>query len=96
MSTKNGNGTNVSSTSAKLELTQSAVLASATNASGKAQGINARASGPTQYISGSHHLPQPHPPHHYNNNHEGGNAEANNAGNRASTSQAIKSFDGPA
>jgi hypothetical protein len=38
MSTKNGNGngTNVSSTSAKLELTQSAVLASATNGSGKA------------------------------------------------------------
>jgi hypothetical protein len=38
MSTKNGNGTgtNISSATAKIELTQSAVLASATNGSGKA------------------------------------------------------------
>lgn len=48
ISAKNANnpGANISSGSAKLELTQSAVLASATHGSGKASTINARGNGP--------------------------------------------------
>ncbi len=97
VSTKNANNPApiVSSTSTKLELTQSAVLASASHGSGKAQAMNVRGSGgATQYLSGSHHLPHPHPAHHYNHHQEGDSANA--GANRASTSQAIKSFDGPA
>ena len=73
LSTKNANNpSNNTSTSNKLELTQSAVLASATNASGKAQTIN-------RALQQQSHLPHPHPVHHPHHHHHEDSQNLNRA-----------------